>query len=93
MHDNVQTRKDVPLTNVLEGMLKLQSEEWKERLDKEKREKEKQETPELRNYSARYSAREDPLGDREAFTPSGMAAAQTRELMKHFIPWGDTEKQ
>ena len=78
---------------MLEGMLQLQSQERKERLEKEKKEKEKQEALEKRDYSARYSAREDPLGEREAFTPAGMLAAQTRELMKHFIPWGDTEKQ
>ena len=92
-HGNVQTLKDAPLTTVLEGMLKLQVQERTERVERERRDRERQETLELRDYSARYSTRGDPLGERDAFTPAGMAATQSKDLMKHFLPWGDQEKQ
>ena len=93
LYETTRTSDDTSLATVLSGMLQLQSAERKERLEKAEKDREKQEALERRDYSALYSRTADPLGEREAFTPAGMAATQTRELMKHFIPWGETEKK
>ena len=89
--------RDGPLATVFEQFLSLQISERQDRLERERAEKEKEdkrkEDAETRKYTDRYRPSGDPLGEQDAFTPGGMAATQSKDLMRAFIPWGDKETQ